>query len=74
MKKSTGHIMFCEGKFELFVVDKTEVYRASISSEFDAIGYRMGKRWECSVPHFNHYGLAVFGYEGKPISKGETAC
>ena len=67
MNKSRGHIMF-RGITEYLVVG-AEVYRAPTSSPLDIQGYRMGKRWECSVSHFNRYATTVFKHNGPPIKE-----
>lgn len=38
-----------------------EVYRATTGSDMDTYGHPMGKRWECSVTHWERY-RAVYSW------------
>lgn len=38
-----------------FVLIGIEVYRVAGGWAIDAVGHPMGKRWECSLDHWNRY-------------------
>jgi len=38
------------------------IYASPVDAEMDTQGFPMGKRWECTLNHWNHYKDTVFSW------------